>query len=230
MSDELKITVSEMANSLMDGKSQINVLEAGCGSASHIRFKARVHAVGIDISKEQLEQNAVVQEKILGDIQTYPLRKEDFDVVLCWMVLEHLAKPNDALLNLFGSVKPGGLLILGFPNLLSFKGIVTKITPFWFHRLFYQFMKYKRRPFPTYLRVALLPKHVMRFAEDNGFCVAFFRLVEGGVAKRLRSRFWFVDLAFSVVNSVTQAASFGRLQSLLLDNCAMILKKCEGNS
>jgi len=225
MAEEIKEAVSEMANSLLDGKSHIKLLEAGCGSASHVRFKAMVHAVGIDISKEQLEQNAVVQEKILGDIQKYSLPKEEFDVVVCWMVLEHLSRPKDALLNLFGSVKPQGLLILGFPNLLSFKGIVTKITPFWFHRLFYQFMKYKSRPFPTYLRMAILPKKMMRLAQDNGFSVVFCRLVEGGVTKKLKSRFWFMGLAFPVVNSVMQFISFGKLPSLLLDNCAMILRK-----
>lgn len=222
---ELEEAVSEMANSLLDGKSHVKLLEAGCGSASHVRFEADVHAVGIDISMQQLEQNFGVREKILGDIQEYPLPKGEFDVVVCWMVLEHLPRPKDAMLNLFGSVKPRGLLILGFPNLLSFKGIVTKVTPYWFHRLFYQFMKYKFRPFPTYLRVAILPKKVMRLAEDNGFSVAFCKLVEGGVVQKVRSRFWLMDVAFRVLDSVVQVICFGKSQSLLLDKCAMILRK-----
>lgn len=46
------------------------------------------------------------------------------------MALERLPRPKDALLNLCRTVRPQGLLILGFPNLLSVKGIVTKITPF----------------------------------------------------------------------------------------------------
>jgi len=186
--------------------------------------------VGIDISKEQLEQNAVVQEKILGDIQIFPLPKEEFDVVVCWWVLEHLSRPKDALFNMFRSLKPGGLLILAFPNLLSFKGLATKITPFWCHTLFYQLMKYKSRPFPTYLRPAILPNKVRRFAEENGFSAVFLRLLEGGGSKRVRSRFWFADLAFKVVNSVMQVTSLGKMQSLFLDNCVMILRKREENS
>jgi 2-polyprenyl-3-methyl-5-hydroxy-6-metoxy-1,4-benzoquinol methylase len=222
---ELEEAVCQIANSLLEGQSHIKLLEAGCGSMSHVRFQAEVHAVGIDISKQQLDQNSAVREKILGDIQYYPLPKEEFDVVVCWMVLEHLPKPEEAMLNMFGSVKPRGLVILGFPNLLSIKGLVTKFTPFWFHQLFYRFMRYKFRPFPTYLRVAILPKKVIRFAEDNGFSVAFCQIVEGGVVQRVRSRFRLVDVAFRVLDSIVQVISLGKAQSLLLDKCAMILRK-----
>jgi ubiquinone/menaquinone biosynthesis C-methylase UbiE len=222
---ELDEEVSTKANSLLQGKSRIKLLEAGCGSASHLRFGAEVYAVGIDISQEQLERNEVVKEKILGDIQEYRLPEQEFDVVVCWWVLEHLSKPKDGLLNLFRAVKPQGLLILAFPNLLSVKGAVTKITPFWFHRLFYQFMRYTSPHFPTYLRAALLPKRVIRFAEQNGFSVELCRLVEGRVSKRVRSRFRLMDLAFSSMEAVTRLVSLGRLQSPLLDACAVILRK-----
>jgi ubiquinone/menaquinone biosynthesis C-methylase UbiE len=219
-----------MANSLLESKSHIKLLEAGCGSASHFMFKAEVHAVGIDISQQQLEQNSTEHEKILGDIQDYPLPKENFDVVVCWMVLEHLPRPKEALLNMFASVKPGGLVILGFPNVLSFKGILTKLTPFWVHRLFYQLMGDKWRHFPTCLRLAIQPERLSRFAEDNGFSIAFCKLEEGPVPRWVRSRFWLADVAFRVLNSVVQVVSFGMWQSFLLDDCAMILRKPEGCS
>jgi 2-polyprenyl-3-methyl-5-hydroxy-6-metoxy-1,4-benzoquinol methylase len=223
----IKETICEMANSLLEGKNHIKLLEAGCGSTSRFMFKAEVHAVGIDISQQQLEQNSAVHEKILGDIQDYPLPKKEFDVVVCWMVLEHLPRPKEALLNMFASVKPRGLLILGIPNLLSFKGIVTKITPFWFHRLFYQFMGDNWRHFPTYLRVAILPQKISRFAEDNGFSIACCKLEESIVPRRVRSRFWLADVAFRVMNLIAQVISFGKWQSFLLDDCAMILTKRE---
>ena len=169
------------------------MLEAGCGSASKIQFKAVVHAVGIDISAEELERNAV-QEEILGDIQDYSLPKEDFDVVVCWMVLEHLSRPQKAMSNLFRAVKPGGIVVLGFPNLASIKGVATKFTPFWFHTLFYRWMHYKSRHFPTYLRVEILPHRLIRFAQDNGFSLVYCNLAEGGVVKKLEavpaSRIW----------------------------------------
>lgn len=227
MAEDVREAVSERANALLSGKSHIKILEAGCGSASHVCFNAVVHAVGIDISEEQLKRNTVVQEKLLGDIQQYSLPEGEFDVVVCWEVLEHLARPKDALLNLFASTRPGGLVILAFPNLLSFKGLVTKLTPLWFHTLFYRYMQYTFRPFPTYLRSAILPKRVIRLAQQHGSSVAFFRLFEGSVAKIFRRRIRVMDWAFVGVDLLARVISFGKLNSLALDNCVMILQKHE---
>jgi ubiquinone/menaquinone biosynthesis C-methylase UbiE len=138
MASLLQAPVSEAANALLAGRDHIRLLEAGCGSASQIRFNAAVHVVGIDIAPEELEKNRAVQEKILGDIQDYPLPEAEFDVVVCWMVLEHLPRPRQALVNMFRAAKPGGIVILGFPNLASIKGLVTKFTPFWFHNVLYR--------------------------------------------------------------------------------------------
>lgn len=213
------------ANALLEGKSHLKLLEAGCGSASHISFNGSVYIVGIDIAKEELEQNQALHEKILGDLQTYPLPEAAFDVAICWMVLEHLPRPKEALKNLFRTVKPGGLLILGFPNLFSIKGVVTKATPFWFHEFFYHIMHYTSRHFPTYLRAAILPKRLIRLAMENGFSLEYSRLVQGAVTVRARKRFWFVDMPFGAIDAITRLLSFGKVQSPLLDNCGMIFKK-----
>jgi ubiquinone/menaquinone biosynthesis C-methylase UbiE len=225
MASLLQKPVSEAVNSFLNGKDRIKVLEAGCGSASQVLFKAAVHAVGIDISADELEKNAAVQEKILGDIQDYPLPKEDFDVIVCWMVLEHLPRPKDALASMFRAARPGGIVILGFPNLASIKGVVTKLTPFWFHTLFYSLMRYKSRHFPTYLRTAILPHRLISFAEDEGFSPAFFTLAEGGVSKKLRARSMLANRGLSAVDFVARLVSLGKWRSALLDECALILKK-----
>jgi SAM-dependent methyltransferase len=216
---ELEDSISEIANSLLEGRSSLRVLEAGCGSATQIKLKGTTHTVGIDISMEQLARNLELQEKILGDIQDYPLPKEEFDVVVCWMVLEHVPRPREALVNLFGAVKPSGLVILGIPSLFSLKGIVTKLTPFSFHRWFYRFMRYTSRPFPTYLRGDIVPKKVVRLAQGSGFSIICCKLVEGGVVQKFGKRFGLADKIFRIVNCTWQ--------SLLLDKCAIIAKKCE---
>jgi SAM-dependent methyltransferase len=222
---ELEDAVCEVINELLNGKPRIKLLEAGCGSYTHIKFNPEVYAVGIDISKEQLERNVTVQEKILGDLEKYPLPRDEFDVAICWMVLEHLPNPQQAMRNMFGCVKPGGLVILGFPNLLSIKGVVTKFTPFWFHELFYKVMNYESQHFPTYFRKKIVPANVIEFAEENGFSVVFSKLVEGSVTKRVRNRFRVVDFAFAAADRVTTLLSFGKLSSPLLDACALILQK-----
>jgi len=224
MGAELDDPISEAANAALNGKTQIRLLEAGCGSASHIKLKGTVYAVGIDISEEQLQKNTSVAEKILGDLQTYPLPHEAFDVVVCWMVLEHLPKPEAAVMNMFQATKPGGLVLLGFPHLVSFKGLVTKITPYWFHKAFYRVLKYKNRPFPTYLRAAILPKNLTRLAESNGFSVVKCHLVEGGQSRRLKKHFPPAKWALSLANGLVRVLSLGKLD-MLLDNCGLVLKK-----
>ena len=49
---------------------KIKILEAGCGSSTKIDFPTTAEMIGIDISKKQLDRNAMLHEKICGDIQT----------------------------------------------------------------------------------------------------------------------------------------------------------------
>jgi SAM-dependent methyltransferase len=217
--------VLERTEELLQGRQSITVLEAGCGAASHFRFTGSLDLHGIDVSQEQLDKNRDVQHKMLGDIQTYPLPASHYDVVVCWDVIEHLSRPQDALSNMFRSVKPGGLILLGFPNLMSFKGLVTKATPWWFHGLVYRFIQLKSRPFKTYLRREILPQRVIRLASENGFVPELFDLEEGAVQKRIFARVWPVGALFYLTNTCVRILSLGRGPSLLLDTCTMILRK-----
>ena len=46
--------------------------------------------VGLDISPSALDRNRLLDDRIVGDLETYPLPRKAFDVVVCWDVLEHL--------------------------------------------------------------------------------------------------------------------------------------------
>ena len=227
---ELEQRVSEKANALLGGKKRLKMLEAGCGSATHIAFDAELYVVGIDISSEQLKKNNSVSEKLQGDIQEYPLPACEFDVAICWMVLEHLERPRAAVLNLSRALRPGGLLILGFPNLWSIKGIVTKITPYWFHRGFYRYLKYTSHPFPTFFKTDIIPGKLARYAESNGLTVELCALAEGRVSRVVKSRYPVVKWLFSAVDGLTRVLSRGRLTSPLLDQCGMVLRKRAGDA
>jgi 2-polyprenyl-3-methyl-5-hydroxy-6-metoxy-1,4-benzoquinol methylase len=223
----LKDEISERVNSFLKARGNVKLLEAGCGSASHFCFISVKDIAGIDISQEQLDRNTLIQEKILGDIQTYPLPNMEYDVVICWDVLEHVSRPREALLNLFRAVKPEGLIILGFPNLISFKGIVTKLTPYWFHRYMYsKVLRYESIPFPTYLRTAMRPMKVIRLAKENGLATEFYKLMEGGVSREITERYGLIKWTFSIINMCLRIISIGRCPSLYLDYCSLILKKC----
>ena len=156
------------------------VLDAGCGFDSSLagfpippEF-ARAHFVGIDISEHQVNRNNRLDEALVGDIANYPFLAESFDVIVCWDVLEHIRNPMQALRNLTRALAPGGLLVLGLPNVASLKGLVTKFTPFRFHIWVYEHYlgldateDSDRRPFPTYLRFSLRRDSLLRFAAAN---------------------------------------------------------------
>jgi SAM-dependent methyltransferase len=217
--------IADQVNALNRDRRDLTLLEAGCGSASYFHFANVSRTVGIDTDPGQLEHNQALHEKILGDLQTYALHPNAFDIVVCWDVIEHLSRPRDALHNMFNCLKPGGVLVLGFPNLWSFKGLATKLTPYRCHELFYRCMKYRGRHFPTYLRVAVLPDRVIAYAQENGFQVIFKKLHEGGVTRRFKERFWPGRVLLSLSDLIVRLFSLGHCQSLYLDNCALILLK-----
>src|SRR6516225_7849122 len=83
-----------------EGRSSLRILEAGCGSSSHLQFGRDAHVTGIDISQMQLQRNTRLDERIQGDLQTFDLPEKAYDCVICYDVLEHLSRPMDALARL----------------------------------------------------------------------------------------------------------------------------------
>lgn len=166
------------APSATESHTRLHVLDAGCGRRIpelELGLDRPRHVVGIDISPVALELNELLDEKILGDLQTYPFRDSSFDLIVCWDVLEHLPQPRRALDNLARALKPGGRMIIGLPNLLSPKALATKFTPHWFHIWYYRrVLKYPESgrpgfgPFRTYLRWTLRPGAIERFAVQVG--------------------------------------------------------------
>ncbi len=168
--------VQNIINSFKNINGTVYVLEAGCGSLSRFEFGSNFHITGIDISSKQLERNENVNEKILGDLQTYKLQVDQYDIIMCIDVLEHLSKPNQALNNLFGAIKRDGIAVLSSPDPLSVKGLVTKFTPHWFHVFIYRRIyklpnagKEDTAPFKTFLRFRMSKNAVIKRANSYGF-------------------------------------------------------------
>lgn len=154
------------------------LLEAGCGSTSRLTLPENFRLAGIDISQKQLDRNEAIEERICGDIQTYPLTREKYSLCICWDVLEHLENPQLALQNMMGAIRGDGVLILAMPNLQSLKGLVTKFSPHWFHVWYYRTIlgiadagKNDTAPFKTYIKPETRPNDVVAALEKNGFAV-----------------------------------------------------------
>ncbi len=103
-------------------------------------MKARSSVLtGVDIDKDALEiRNACIHdldEAIHGDLRTVQFEQGRFDVVYSSFVLEHISGAEDVLRRMTGWLKPGGIIIVEIPDPDSVKGLITRLTPHWFHVL-----------------------------------------------------------------------------------------------
>jgi SAM-dependent methyltransferase len=210
---ELQGVIDRLAN----GAAPRRILEAGCGSLSHLDF-GDAHVVGIDISEQQLARHNHLSESIVGDVQKHDLPEQSFDLIVCWDVLEHLPEPELALENFARAVSANGLLVLALPNLWSIKGLMTKLTPHWFHvwayRVFWGVEKAgtgDRAPFKTFLKLAVTPRAVKRFAAENGLAIEHYRSYESRMQSRLRRNHPILSLGFGLLGIAGKVLSLGHL-------------------
>ncbi len=208
-----------------------DILEAGCGSDSHFRLDPEARITGIDVSPEQLENNERLDEAILADIQTHPLKDDAFDLVVCWYVLEHVPRPRQALANMARALRPGGLLVIAIPSVTSFKGLVTKFTPHWFHVFVYRRLlgrkdagKPGNPPFPTYLRWAMRPAGIRGFAAERGMDVRVLDMFEDYTQVRILKRVPLLRFFYKGANAVLQWVG-GRNDCMYLSDFAFVLQK-----
>jgi SAM-dependent methyltransferase len=218
------IRLQKIVDKLLTNSSKLKVLEAGCGSATEIKLPDNAYLVGVDISAKQLERNTVAQEKILGDIQTYQLPTNDFDVILCFYLLEHLPQPELALKNFLQTIKEDGIIILALPNVLSIWGLITKFTPHWFHVWVYRYIFGEKRagtddfgPFKTFSRFFTSPKNIQQFALSNGLSIEYLDLYENFRQTGMREKFgsW-----WQLLTGIIKVLSLGKVDT---DNTDYIL-------
>jgi SAM-dependent methyltransferase len=211
---------------------QPRILEAGCGSGSNIRIPSEAHVTGIDISEEELAKNSVIHEKIVGDLETYPLERETFDLVVCWDVLEHLRRPQMAVENMANCLRTDGLLLLAVPNVRSVKAVVAKFTPLWFHSMVNR-MVYGERAgepgyinFPTVLDPSIAPDAMTQSAEKMGLELAFGMLGQSGMQKKLMKKLFVGEFGTEVIDLSVRLVSLGRF-SMKQSDCILLFRKTE---
>ena len=95
------------------------MLEIGCASGA---FLNRMAASGWQPDGIEFSESAAAEARRLGyrvdsgQVEAAPDRPEQYDLVVGWMVLEHLHDPVRALKKLRSWTKPGGWLVVSVPN------------------------------------------------------------------------------------------------------------------
>ena len=117
------------------------VLDVGCGPGNTLTLFQKIHPGvnfwGTDLYlSKQNETNDSIQIVQADFTNNIPFKKESFDLVTCYFVLEHIeTKDIDKFCNnLLSVIKPGGHIFLVFPNerslLLGFYDDPTHIRPY----------------------------------------------------------------------------------------------------
>jgi SAM-dependent methyltransferase len=198
--------------------------------------------VGIDVDSEQLNHNNLLDIKIQGDLQTYELPPNEFDLVVCVDVLEHLPFPERALANMSRSLKPGGYLLLAGPELYSYKGLAAKYTPHSMRFFIFKLLTGRPAPqmrrihgngqifIPTFLKPVCSRRNLAKECKRHGLNVVFEKAADGysrtGVLRPIFGHF------LGIINSFTrffEAITAGRV-NLLLADFVILFKKVPGTS
>lgn len=105
------------------------VLEIGCASGAFLhQMNAQGWQVqGVEFSEKAAEAAAKLGFHVhAGPLETAPNPDEPFDLIVGWMVLEHLHNPVDCLKKLRQWAKPGAWLVLSVPNAGSIEFSIFK--------------------------------------------------------------------------------------------------------
>jgi SAM-dependent methyltransferase len=209
----------------------IQILEAGCGRNWVFRMQNIAYELtGIDLDAAALEARKTIQRDlhhaIVGDLRTADLPPERYDVIYSSFVLEHVRGAEQVLENFIRWLKPGGILVVRVPDRDSIQGFTTRLTPFWFHVVFYRYAQGLREagkpgfpPYPTIYEDVISSRGMRAFAERHGLDL-MEEVRHGEYRRGGRALRWFIGTYAQTV----ALASFGRVHAKAA-NLTFILEK-----
>lgn len=124
---------------------------AGAGEKAPYDFAKRARKViGLDTDPRILK-NPNVNESLCIDFFDNNFADGSFDIIFANSVVEHIQNPAAFLTEIKRILKPGGYFFFRTPNILHYAIIISKFTPYWFHKFYCTLSG--RKPddtFPTY--------------------------------------------------------------------------------
>lgn len=211
----------------------LQILEAGCGRSWPYRLEGvRYTLTGVDKDVDALkirkETFADLDIEIEGDLRSIDLGEERFDVIYCSYVLEHIGNADLVVRNFIKWSKPNGIIIIKVPDPQSVKGFITRITPHWFHVLFYRLVLRKKNagrpgygPYETFYSPVISRNGMHKFCENESNGVTLVAEYGDGHAKPGRG---IMKTLLFVLRMLVSKISFGTL-SYKHANLLYVLKK-----
>jgi len=175
---------------LSDSDKELTILEAGCGrnwplNLGDINYKL----LGVDLDADALDFRVNVQkdldESFVADLQNFDIGDRQVDVIYNSFVLEHVQDAEQMLDNFYNILKPGGLLILRFPDRNTVFGFLTRFSPFWVHVMYKKYIEGIKEagkpgfaPYPTHYHKVVSRDGIREYCktkamvinEEYGFC------------------------------------------------------------
>lgn len=195
------------------------ILEIGCGTgATGMAIKQKfpdVIYIGLDSNREAAEvarkrlDRVIVSDIDKVPLDTFGLRKESYDLIICADILEHLFDPWKMLFDLRGYLTADGKILASIPNIQYINHIINFLNGNW-----------------TYEDNGLLDVTHIRFFTLNEIAKMFtgtgYNIIHcsGATNSKLRSNKWPNDFDFGkfVLKNVTmeEAFKFSVLQYLII--------------
>jgi SAM-dependent methyltransferase len=191
----------------------VKVLDIKAGTQS-FQVRAPTYVIGVDVLQAERGRRPDADEHRVLDLEKVEaeLERDSYDIVLCVNVLEHARDPRAVLQAMGHALKSGGVLVLELPNVVSVKGIVTRLIPWRLKRwLQKRVLHGDTLPARSVHSFALRPKSMLMQARSRGWRVEYFREYEGPTQRRLRRRIGMVGWRWRVVVALTRVVTLGLL-------------------
>jgi SAM-dependent methyltransferase len=198
----------------------IQILEAGCGRFWPLKMgDIRYELTGIDMDEAALEARKRdyhdLHHVIVGDLRTADLPSERYDVIYCSYVLEHVHGAEQVLERFVKWLRPGGVIVVRVPDRSSIQGFTTRLTPFWFHVMFYRYFHGLREagqpgfaPYPTVYDKIIGSPGMHDFARRHGLVIQ--DEIQHGEFRRGNS---LMKAFIGAYAKVVEGLSFGRVHA-----------------
>jgi ubiquinone/menaquinone biosynthesis C-methylase UbiE len=103
------------------------ILDIGCGNGTVLACHANKHEIhGVEINEELVTRaNKIGMKAVVHDVESGPMPYPDktFDVVFCGETIEHQVDTDWLMAEINRVLKPGGTLVLTYPNVRTALGI-----------------------------------------------------------------------------------------------------------